>query len=112
MTEFRVLGSARRDLVEILAHSRRRFGSEPASRYEVLVLRAFAMVRDQPFAQVTRPHGLEKRGLRVLHLRNVGQTSPRPVRRPRHLVVFRVKADRITVVRILHERMELERHIP
>ena len=112
MSQFRILGSARRDLASILAYSRFQFGTDRAQRYESLVLRAFAIVRDQPLAEVSRPHGNDESGLRTLHLRNVPQPKPKSVRKPRHLIVFRVQADRITVVRILHERMELERHIP
>jgi plasmid stabilization system protein ParE len=93
---------------EILAHSRKRFGLEAADRYEALVLRAFLILRDDPAGVLVRT---TSPGIFSFHLRHVPQSAPKPVRRPRHLLVFRHRGDRVAVVRILHESMDLDAHL-
>lgn len=45
------------------------------------------------------------RGLRTLHVARHG-------RRGRHFLMYRVKKETIEIVRILHDAMELNRHLP
>ena len=112
MRQFRLSGAAQSDVAEILAWSRSEFGNEAELRYETLIIAALrdaAAVRDGA-GSTARP----ELGERVFswHLR---QSRDRPpghgVRRPRHLIIYRLEEDRIIIGRILHEAMELQRHM-
>lgn len=101
---------AREDVDRLLSYSRHRFGLQTADRYEALLIRAFATLRSNPSAQGVRLLG-DKPDLFRFHLRSLPQPKPKAVSRPRHLVIFTVTEAELTVVRVLHEKMEIERHL-
>ncbi|MGI3899856.1 MAG: type II toxin-antitoxin system RelE/ParE family toxin [Janthinobacterium lividum] len=102
----RTTAAAQRDFADIVERSGRTFGPAQARRYRVLLIDALVALQSGP-----RPLGSFGRdaiapGFRVLPMSRAG-------RRGRHLLVYRpVGPDIIEVVRILHDRMDLARHIP
>jgi toxin ParE1/3/4 len=87
---------AKAELAEIKRFSMERWGRDVAIRY-VTGLRAAVM------ASAAEPHGLRK------------ARGPYRIRRAQsHLLIFHldVEADLLTVARILHARMDIERHLP
>lgn len=94
------------DLDAILAVSAARFGPAQAEAYSELIARALAALASGP-----NPFGYIRRddiasGFRTYHVSRRG-------RRARHLLVYRVTGPNlIEVVRILHDRMDVGRHLP
>ena len=110
MIQIRLSPLARRDLTSILKYSKDRFGLEAADAYESHILRAILLIRSVPDGPTVKPvEGMKN--LRRFHLRLVPRSATKPVARPRHLIVFQIDAERLTVVRILHEKMDTERHL-
>lgn len=103
---------ARRDLLDILAHSRMRFGLATGRRYRQLLEQAFVDLSDDPGrAGVSGRPGLPP-DLRFYHLRHSRGRIPERVVRPRHLVVFRVSRKQVVVLRVLHDAMDLAARLP
>jgi toxin ParE1/3/4 len=51
-------------------------------------------------------------GVRSYHLRqSLTRTIGGVVREPRHFLIYRLDADGVVIGRVLHESMDLERHI-
>lgn len=97
---------ARRDFKAILAHSRRRFGTEREQRYRWLFVRAFADLRDNPARHGSQPID-DGRYLYHLKYSREGVAASDRVARPRHLIVFRFDDHRIEILALLHDAMDL-----
>lgn len=114
MLRFRLSGAAQADVVDILAWSHEQFGESARLRYESLIVAALRDVATQPF----RPGSIDRAelgpGVRSWHLRlsrdhAVGTAGM--VRRPRHFLIYRVDPGILVVGRVLHDAMELVRHV-
>lgn len=103
----RVARLARQDMVDILAWTREHFGARQQATYArtlALAMRTLANgqeVVDARSAEYIAP------GIRLLHV-------ARGQRKGRHVIVFRVDAsnDCVDVLRVLHDSMDLVRHVP
>jgi toxin ParE1/3/4 len=112
--KFQVAPRARADVAEILEWSRQNYGPDAAHRYAATILHCFDVIEAEPldcsyaFSDATP-------AIRIVHLRTVAISFRRPggrVKRPRHVVLFRVFADsRIEISRVLHERMNFDQHL-
>jgi toxin ParE1/3/4 len=114
MIRFRLSDAAQADVIDILAWTHEQFGESARLRYESLIVAAFRDLATQP----DRPGSIERpelgAGVRSWHLRlsrhrlgaDVGT-----VRRPRHFVIYRVEPALLVDGRVLHDAMELERHL-
>jgi len=71
------------------------------------------MIRSDPERVGVQTHLGPKPGLRLYHLRLARLRLPAPNRiaRPRHVLVFRSDGEVVDVVRILHDTMDLPRHM-
>lgn len=105
MNRIDVTAPARHDIDQILRVSRTSFGEEAAERYRSLLLRGLIIVRDAPDGPLTTSLGHLRPGVRSLHLRAVKS----PVRTPRHRLVYGRRGDTVIVLRVVHDRMDLER---
>jgi toxin ParE1/3/4 len=106
----RLSAAAERDLRVIFAASEDRFGPVVAERLRRLVSAALQDLRvDAARAGVREEDG----GTRVYHLRHSRRRLPRAWRiaRPRHLLAFRIIGDRIVILRVLHDAMDLPAHL-
>jgi len=115
MFDHRLTPFARADLDSVLEWSARYFGEQGRDRYEALIFAAIADVRRFPNHPASKHHPQYGRGVRSWHLRlsrshvppDVGQ-----VESPRHLLFYRVMGSVVVIGRLLHERMDLKRHLP
>jgi toxin ParE1/3/4 len=112
VTRYRISHAAAADIIDILTWSQERFGHEARTRYERLIATAIRDIADEP----NRPGSAERPELgetvRSWHLRaSRDHTSGPPVRRPRHVLIYRRDDDILVIGRILHDAMELHRHV-
>ena len=106
--EWRVrLGAAAElDLANILKWTAENFGPGQAHAYRDTIVRAIGELAHGPDVAGSRARDEILRGLRTLHIARHG-------RRSRHLLMYRVAAERIIeIARILHDSMDLPRHLP
>jgi len=106
--EWRVrLGAAAElDLANILKWTAESFGPAQAHAYRDTIVRAIGELAHGPDVAGSRARDEILRGLRTLHIARHG-------RRARHLLMYRVAAKRtIEIARILHDSMDLQRHLP
>jgi toxin ParE1/3/4 len=116
MARYRLSPQAEQDIEAILAWTDARFGEKARLRYEALLTRAILDVGDAP----DRPGSHERpeiaASVRTYHLRHsrdrVGK-RPGKVQRPRHFLLYRISSDGVVEIgRILHDGMDLRRHLP
>ncbi|MCD2171933.1 type II toxin-antitoxin system RelE/ParE family toxin [Rhizobium sp. C4] len=108
----RLTRDADADIADILRYTRDEFGLPQTARYRDFIRRAFGMIDDDPMRPGSRV--LEQFGphVRMFHLGSAaGRRSGAA-----HIVVYHIGEQsgqgwRITVLRILHERMEPDRHL-
>jgi toxin ParE1/3/4 len=97
---------AERDFVEILRWTASTFGEAQASAYAETMSRAIEALREGPDIGGSRARDEIEPGIRTLHVARHG-------RKGRHFVVFRAGAgNAIEVLRLLHDSMDLARHVP
>jgi len=102
----RLSEAAEQDLVALLQWTAEAFGIRQAQVYRDTLIAALVALSDGPNVPGSRPRDEILPGLRTLHVARGG-------RRGRHFVLYRVSdGDSIEVVRILHDAMELARHLP
>jgi hypothetical protein len=108
---YRLAGSAEQQIEDIPFKSARRFGMT-AVRYGLLINAVMVVLGDTPLL-VGSDAISGAPGIRIYPLRlgrDLVQPAGQRVRRPRHLVVYRVGPDRVTeILGFAHDRMLLPR---
>lgn len=108
--------AAERDIQSILAWTHERFGQQARLRYEALLVRAILDVVDDPerAGSHSRPEiAPAARTYHLWHSRDRVEPAGDRVRQPRHLLLYRTRADgRVEIGRVLHDRMDLAQHLP
>ena len=118
MLFYRLSDAAQTDVIDILAWTQEQFGEAARLRYESLIVAALRDVATQP----DRPGSIERQelgaGVGSWHLRlsrdRVGTGAGAwagAVRRPRHFLIYRSEPALLVVGRVLHDAMELARHL-
>jgi toxin ParE1/3/4 len=101
------LGSeAEKDFAHILKHTRDNFGQRQVEIYQSTLLETLALLENGPDVpgSVARDEILS--GVRTVHVARRG-------RRGRHFIMYRATDEQVVeVLRILHDAMDLARHIP
>jgi toxin ParE1/3/4 len=113
-TKLRLSAAAEHDIVAILTWSQTQFGREARHRYERLIATGLADVADDPLrvGSIARPElGESVRSWHLRGSRDHARDRHGAVQRPRHFIIYRPISTLIVVGRILHDAMELERHI-
>jgi toxin ParE1/3/4 len=103
----RLLAAAEADFAAILEWTAEHFGLTQASRYAKVLLSALDALKEGPKALGVKPQRALGAGIFTLHVARRG-------RRGRHIIVFRAEPKRkgeIQVLRILHDSMDIVRHI-
>ncbi len=110
MARYRLTHAAQADIVSILAWSHEQFGEEARKRYETLIATAIrdAAARGDEVGRGLRPELGE--GVFSWHLAQSRNPSGK-VHRPRHFLICRRHGDVMVVGRVLHDAMELRRHL-
>ena len=113
MNELRVAGRAARDIDEILERSEADFGAVAADRYRRLLDVALQLLKSDPARAGVRTDADLPSGVRLFHLRIARNrlAAVDRVGRPRHFLVFRIRPGLIEVLRVLHDTMDLARHL-
>jgi len=112
----RVSAPAESDIEDVLESSNDQFGELVRARYALLIAGALrAIAEDCDRVGVNERPDLGK-GVLTYHLHFSRKRVPDArsrVQAPRHLFVFRLAEDGATeVARLLHDSMQLERHLP
>jgi len=111
----RLARHAEEDIVSILASSRERFGDAARNRYEALLTVVLDGLRVNPDMAGSKARPEFGKNVRTYHLRLSREDAPTPegkVQRPRHIVVYRtVGNEKTEIIRVLHDSMELRRHM-
>ena len=102
-----------RDIAALLDWSAERFGPAARERYETLVLAGLRDLAEDPQRLDARELTDKRPGVLVYHLRHSRSSAHLPdiVRKPRHFIVYRASAEVVTILRVLHEAMNLTRHV-
>ena len=114
MLRYRLSDAAQGDILSILDWTHEQFGENARLRYESLIVAALRDVANQ----ADRPGSLARpelgAGVRSWHLR-LSRNHVNPgvgvVGRPRHFLVYRSEPALVVVGRVLHDAMELARHL-
>lgn len=114
MLRYRLSDAAQEDVINVLGWTQEQSGETARQRHEGLVVAALRDVAAQP----GRPGSIARTeigvGVRSWHLRRSMGHADRGadvVRRPRHFLVYRIKPGLLAIGRLLHDSMELARHL-
>lgn len=114
MSQYRISNAARADIVDILRLSQ--FCDQARQRYQALILAALQAIAGAPYRVGSPDRDELAPGLRSYHLIYSRQQAKHPhgtVKSPRHIVFYRVAdGDVIEVIRLLHDAMEVQLHLP
>ena len=104
----RLTATAESDLRNILRWTARQFGHAQAHVYSETLTRAIQALTDGPHVDGSQQRDSIARGLMTLHVARNG-------RKGRHFVLYQVskttEAPTIEVLRLLHDSMDLARHV-
>jgi len=104
--QVRLARQAELDLVEVSKWTAHNFGALHAEYYAETVSMAIEALNDGPEILGSKARDEIGPGIRTLHVARLG-------RKGRHFVVFRVSGeDVLDVLRLLHDSMDLARHLP
>lgn len=116
MPRYVISPAAERDVESILAWTHEHFGLQGRLRYEALLVRAIRDVADDPErpGSQTRPEiASAAQTYHLYYSRSRVEASVGRVRRPRHFLLYRTRDDgSVEIGRVLHDRMDLEQHLP
>jgi toxin ParE1/3/4 len=102
----RLGATAELDFANILKWTAENFGARQSRVYRDTLVRAIGELADGPDVAGSQARDEIMPGLRTLHVARRG-------RRGSHVLMYRAAPkSTIEIVRILHERMELRRHVP
>lgn len=96
---------ARADIKAIRAYSRRAFGAGAQHKYGALMKRAFNLLCADPQRAGVQQHE-DMPGLHFFHLRHARTRGAGP-KQPRHILVFTFNDTTLTVLRLLHDSMDI-----
>ncbi len=103
---------ALQDVAAIQDWTSAKFGELTSLRYDSLMEAALGDLLAEPTRLGVRHHPAMPQGVFVYHLRF---SRKKPiwvgVEKPRHFFVFRVDEDTLTVLRVLHDSMDLAAHV-
>lgn len=100
---------ARADIKAIRAYSRRVFGAGAQEQYGALMKRAFVMLCANP-QRIGVQHREDLPGFNLFHLR-LARTRGTAPKDARHIIVFTYDDVTLTIVRVLHDSMDVTQQI-
>jgi toxin ParE1/3/4 len=114
MPRYVLAPAAERDIQQIVVWSHQQFGEHARLRYEALLARAIQDVFDAPErpGSASRPEIAD--GARTYHLgHSRDRVTVGRIRRARHFLLYRTHSDgQVEIGRVLHDSMDLRRHLP
>jgi toxin ParE1/3/4 len=116
MLNFVIAPAAAADMAAILSWSEDHFGAAARRRYEALLEQAIVDVAGDPERAGSQHRPEIAEAARTYHLLQSRDRVPVEIGRvkePRHSLLFRVRSDgAIEIGRVLHDSMDLARHLP
>jgi toxin ParE1/3/4 len=110
MAQLRISRAAQADLVSILTTSLERWGERGRARYAALLAAAMRKAAADPQGPTTRERTDLGTSIRSFHIRHARREHG--VGAPVHVLYYRVTDESsIEIIRVLHERMEPQRHV-
>ncbi len=111
MRRLNLSANASRDAALILRESRARFGPAARARYAHLLKTAYADLQADPTRVGVRPAKAADVHLYAIRHSRVQSPGQDRVARPCHLIAFSFDAAEVRILRVLHERMDVERRL-
>ena len=116
MRGFLISPAAEHDIESILVWTHGRFGEQARLRYEALLTQGIVDVAEDP-NRVGCIHRSEitadARTYHLWHSRIHVPVADGRVKNPRHFLLYRIRGDgRVEIGRVLHDSMDLDRHLP
>lgn len=114
MYRYQLSEKAAKDVEGILDWTMKHHGEQAMLRYKKLLNRAIADVGENPFRPGSASRSEIGASIRVYHIRFSrarAAAGPERVNTPRHLLLYRIVLDEVQIVRVLHDRMDVERHL-
>lgn len=112
MSQYRLTDAAQADIISILTWSHEHFGERARRRYEALIATAIRDVAADAEGPGPTPRPELGKGALSWHLARSRDRSPGGrVRHPRHVLICRRDGPTLVIGRVLHESMDLKRHI-
>jgi len=114
MRDYRLALEVQLDLDEIQVWTEEHFGLLASERYDLLIEAAVRDIATDPYRIGNVAHPEFGVAVRSWHLRLSRYHVPPPtgiVGRPRHRLVYHVEPERVMIDRVLHDRMEMWRHL-
>ena len=103
---------ALQDVAAIQDWTSAKFGELTSLRYDSLMEAALGDLLAEPTRLGVRHHPAMPQGIFVYHLRFCRRKPATVgVEKPRHFFVFRLDEDALTVLRVLHDSMDLAAHV-
>ena len=90
------------DIDKIILWTEQHFGPHQAAKYHERIADGLEKLSRNPLGSPSKARDGFGREYRSLHLG----------KRSRHILVFRIDGRRVVIVRILHDSMDLSRHLP
>jgi toxin ParE1/3/4 len=104
--QVRLAGQAEQDLIDITVWTVDNFGPRQATHYAETIALAIEALHNGPEILGTNARDEIGSGIRTLHVARDG-------RKGRHFIVFSVsKGHIINILRLLHDSMDLAKHLP
>lgn len=111
MRQLDVARNARRDIDKLLWDSHVRHGARAADRYRRLIDAALADLRHDPSRPTATRFETTTLWLYALRIASRRLAVTHRVGDPPHVVAYRFDEARVRIVRVLHEAMDLPRHL-
>lgn len=100
---------ALKDLSSIQVWTESHFGQAISLRYDALIENALAQLLESPDRLGVLQHPGLNSEIHLFHLRfSRNSEKKRWIQSPRHFIVFRVDHDVLTVLRVLHDSMDIQ----
>ncbi|ALL14426.1 type II toxin-antitoxin system RelE/ParE family toxin [Caulobacter henricii] len=111
MRRLEIARKARRDIDHLLWESQKLHGPRAAERYQRLISVAFSDLRSDPACPTSRPGEIGDLRLYALRVPARRLKGADRVSAPPHVVAYRFDDDRVMILRLLHEAMDLPDHL-
>ena len=106
---------AEADIESILAWTQEQFGDEARLRYAAILSQSLLDIAENPHLTGSTSRSEVASNVRTYHISNsrnhVDEAIGR-VKKPRHVVLYRIAANTVQIGRVLHDSMDLPRHLP
>lgn len=106
--------AARADIKDALRWPLLHFGEKALRRYQRLIEVALSDIAANPRLTHSYESPGMQPGIRLYHLRHSrrrARVEGQIVREPRHFIAYQTESGDIVIVRLLHDRMEISRHL-